>query len=179
MTSEEGASIRAVRRVYAEKAGIPFEQAPQPKDIFEIGTGAQPGDQAAAAEAFCQLGEVAGNAMAHALTLVDGLAVIGGGISGAAPLFLPALINELNSTFTSPKGEKFRRLTAVAFNLEDPAQLTTFLKGETRTITVPGSKKKVQYDPLQRIGVGMSRLGTSEAVAIGAYAFALRKLDGR
>jgi glucokinase len=35
----------------------------------------------------------------------------------------------------------------------------------------------VQYDPLQRIGVGMSRLGTSEAVAIGAYAFALRKLD--
>ena len=117
--------------------------------------------------------------MAQALTLVDGLAVIGGGISGAAPLFLPALINELNSTYTSPKGEKFRRLTAVAFNLEDPAQLKTFLEGETRTITVPGSQKKVQYDPLQRIGVGMSRLGTSEAVAIGAYAFALRKLDGR
>ena len=43
---------------------------------------------------------------------------------------------------------------------------------------MPGSRKKVQYDPLQRIGVGMSRLGTSEAVAIGAYAFALRKLDG-
>jgi glucokinase len=37
----------------------------------------------------------------------------------------------------------------------------------------------VQYDPLQRIGVGMSRLGTSEAVAIGAYNFALRKLDER
>jgi glucokinase len=179
MNAEEGASIRAVRRVYAEKAGILFEQAPEPKDIFEIGTGAKPGDQAAAAEAFCQLGEVVGDAMAQALTLVDGLAVIGGGISGAAPLFLPALINELNSTYTSPKGEKFRRLTAVAFNLEDPAQLQTFLKGETRTITVPGSKKKVHYDPLQRIGVGMSRLGTSEAVAIGAYTFALRKLDGR
>ena len=29
---------------------------------------------------------------------------------------------------------------------------------------------------LQRLGVGMSRLGTSEAVAIGAYAFALAKL---
>jgi len=27
-----------------------------------------------------------------------------------------------------------------------------------------------------RIGVGMSRLGTSEAVAIGAYAFALNRL---
>jgi glucokinase len=179
MNVEEGASIRAVRRVYAQKAGISFEQAPEPKDIFAIGTGTKPGDQAAAGEAFRQLGEVVGDAMAQALTLVDGLAVIGGGISGAAPLFLPALIDELNSTYTSPKGAKFRRLTPVAFNLEDSAQLETFLKGETRTITVPGSKKKVQYDPLQRIGVGMSRLGTSEAVAIGAYAFALRKLDGR
>jgi glucokinase len=177
--AEEGASIRAVRRVYAEKAGIPFDQAPEPKEIFEIGTGAKPGKKAAAVEAFRQLGEVVGDAMAHALTLVDGLGVIGGGISGASPLFLPALVGELNGTYLNPKGVKFRRLASVAFNLEDPAQLKTFLKGQTRTITVPGSKKKVQYDPLQRIGVGMSRLGTSEAVAIGAYAFALRKLDGR
>jgi glucokinase len=177
--AEEGASIRAVRRVYAEKAGIPFEQAPEPKDIFEIGTGVKPGKKAAAVEAFRQLGEVVGDAMAHALTLVDGLGVIGGGISGASPLFLPALVGELNGSYINPKGDKFRRLASVAFNLEDPKQLKSFLKGETRTITVPGSKKKVQYDPLQRIGVGMSRLGTSEAVAIGAYAFALRKLDGR
>ena len=52
-----------------------------------------------------------------------------------------------------------------------------FLKGGTRTITVPGGKRKIKYDALQRLGVGVSRLGTSEAVAIGAYAFALRKLD--
>ena len=61
--------------------------------------------------------------------------------------------------------------------MEDEAQRAKFLKGETREIMVPCSKRKIQYDPLQRIGVGMSRLGTSEAVAIGAYAFALRKLD--
>jgi hypothetical protein len=30
---------------------------------------------------------------------------------------------------------------------------------------------------LARVGIGVSRLGTSEAVAIGACAFALRKLD--
>jgi len=178
MSAEEGASIRAVRRVYAEKAGIPFEQAPEPKDVFEIGLGAKPGNQAAAGEAFRQLGEVAGDAMAHALTLVDGLAVIGGGISGATPLFLPALVNELNGTYLDPQGQPFRRLTAVAFNLEDPAQLERFLQGEQREIAVPGSRKKVKYDPLQRVGVGMSRLGTSEATAIGAYVFALRKLDG-
>jgi glucokinase len=92
-------------------------------------------------------------------------------------LFLPALVDELNSTYTAPNGNQFRRLTQVAFNLEDSAQRNKFLKGETREITVPGSQRKLKYDPLARTGVGMSRLGTSEAVGIGAYAFALRKLD--
>jgi glucokinase len=166
-----------VRRVYAKRAGIPLDQAPEPAVIFEIGTGAKPGHREAAVEAFRQLGEVVGDAMAHALTLVDGLGVIGGGVSGAWPLFLPALVAELNGCYLNPNGKTFRRLAMAVFNLEDPGQLETFLKGEAKEITVPGSSRKVQYDPLQRIGIGMSRLGTSEAVAIGAYAFALRKLD--
>ncbi len=177
MNAEEGASIRAVRRVYAEQAGVAFDEAPEPKQIFDIGTGIQPGNKAAAREAFRRLGEVAGDALGQALTLVDGLAVIGGGVSGSWPLFLPALVDELNSTYTGPTGNKYRRLASVAFNLEDPAQLERFLKGETREITVPGSQHKVKYDPLQRIGVGISHLGTSEAVAIGAYAFALQRLS--
>ena len=83
---------------------------------------------------------------------------------------------ELNGTYTGPDGKKFRRLASAAFNLEDSVQLAKFLKGETRTIKVPGSDRSLAYDPLQRVGVGMSRLGTSEAVAIGAYAFALQKI---
>ncbi len=177
MNAEEGASIRAVRRTYAEKAGIPFSDAPEPKDICDIGMGKKPGNKPAALEAFRRLGEVAGDAMGNALTLVDGLAVIGGGISAAWPLFLPAIVAELNSSYTGPDGKTFRRLASLAFNLEDPGQLETFLKGETREVAIPGGRKKVIYDPLQRIGVGISRLGTTEAVAIGAYAFALRKLD--
>jgi glucokinase len=177
MNAEEGASIRAVRRVYAEKAGVPFDAAPEPKMIYDIGQGKAPGHKAAAVEAYRQLGEVVGDALGNALTLVDGLAVIGGGLSGAAPLFLPALTAELNGAYTGPNGNTFRRLASEAFNLEDPAQLKKFLADETRLITVPGSKRKVKYDALPRIGVGVSRLGTSEAVAIGACAFALRKLD--
>jgi len=177
MNAEEGASIRAVRRVYAEKAGIAFEQAPEPKAIFDIGQGRQAGNQAAATEAFRRLGEVVGDALGNALTLLDGLGVVGGGLSGAAPLFMPALVAELNSAYTAPNGNQFRRLPEAAFNLEDPAQLKKFLTGETRTVTVPGGKRKIKYDALQRIGVGISRLGTSQAVAIGAYAFALQKLD--
>src|SRR5690606_19349849 len=96
--AEEGASIRAVRRVYGERAGMALDDAPEPKEISAIGMGKLRGHRAAAREAFRRLGEVAGDAMANALTLVDGLAVIGGGISGAAPLFLPALVDELNGT---------------------------------------------------------------------------------
>jgi glucokinase len=176
MNAEEGASIRAVRRTYAEKAGMPFDQVPEPKVLFDIGQGKAAGNTAAALEAFRRLGESVGDAMGQALTLIDGLAVIGGGVSGSWPLFLPALVNELNSTYTAPSGRKFRRLVPVAFNLEDEAQRTKFIQGETREITVPGTSRKLKYDPLARIGVGMSRLGTSEAVAIGACAFALRKL---
>jgi glucokinase len=175
--AEEGASIRAVRRAYAEKAGIPFDQAPEPKVIFEIGQGKMRGNADAAREAFRRLGESVGDSMAHALTLVDGLAVIGGGISGSWPLFLPALVDELNGTYTAPNGDKFRRLSALAFNLEDAAQTKQFLKGGAREVLVPGTKRKVKYDPVQRIGVGLSRLGTTQAVGIGAYAFALNQLD--
>jgi glucokinase len=175
--AEEGASIRAVRRAYAAEAGIPPEDTPAPKTIFDIGTGNAPGNLAAAREAFRQLGEVVGDAMAQALTLVDGLAVIGGGISGAWPLFLPVIVDEMNDSYEAPGGGTIRRLKQRAYNLEDIAQLEAFLVGDKREATFPGSGHKIVYDALPRIGVGISKLGTSEAVAIGAYAFALSRLD--
>lgn len=177
VNAEEGASIRAVRRVYAEKAGLGFEDAPEPKVICDIAEGRAEGNRAAAREAFRRMGEVAGDAIALAITLIDGLVVIGGGIAGAHRQFLPAIVDEMNSTYTAPNGERFRRLIPHAFNLEDPAQLEVFLAGDTKELPVPGSSRKVRFDALQRVGVGISRLGTSEATAIGAYAFALSRLD--
>ncbi len=185
MNAEEGASIRAVRRVYAERAGISLAEAPEPVEIHKIAMNQWIGDKPAAEEAFRQLGETVGDAMGNALTLVDGLAVIGGGLAGAASLFLPTLVHELNSEFVLPDGKRIRRLGSQAFNLEDADQLAAFLKGGVRKIEVPGANlapgkvRTVQYDPLPRIGVGLSRLGTSQAVALGAYAFALHKLDDR
>jgi len=175
VNAEEGASIRAVRRVYASQCGISVDQAPEPRVIYEIGMGSVEGNRAAAIEAFRRMGEVAGDVIAQALTLVDGLAVIGGGIAGAHPLFLPSLVAAMNDTYGGTKG--MRRLIPRAFNLEDAAERETFLRGEATELTVPGSTRKVRYDPLQRTAVGLSRLGTSEAVAIGAYAFALKRLE--
>jgi glucokinase len=176
MNAEEGACIRAVRRVYAEEAGLSLDRVPDPKEIFGIGMGTREGNPTAAREAFRQLGEVAGDAIAEAVTLLDGLVVIGGGISAAWPLFLPALVNAMNAAYVGPSGRTFRRLTQVVFNLEDPASRSPFLRGAPCEIAVPGSTRRVLYDPLRRIGVGLSRLGASNAVAIGAYAFALRRL---
>jgi glucokinase len=175
INAEEGASIRAVRQVYASQANIPMDQAPEPKTIFEIGTGLAEGNREAAVEAYRRLAEVAGDVVAQALTLVDGLAVIGGGLAGAHPLFLAPLVAAVNAEFEGRK-DGMRRLIPRAFNIEDPGERDRFLRGEAREITIPGSTRKIQYDPMQRTAVGISRLGTSEAVAIGAYAYALGKL---
>ncbi|WLT30437.1 ROK family protein [Geothrix sp. PMB-07] len=176
-TAEEGVSIRAVRRVYASRVGLPLDLAPEPLEIFEIAQGQKPGDLAAARAAFRRMGEVAGDALASVTTLFDGLVVIGGGLAGAAPLFLPWLVGELNSCLESPTGSRFPRLEVKAFNLEDAQERTEFLQAEVHQIPVPGTSRLVPYDPFKRIGVGLSRLGTTRATAIGAYAFALAQLD--
>ena len=174
---EEHASIRGLRRMYARRSGIPEESAPSPKDIFEIGMGAMPGNQAAALAAFGEMAEAVGDAIADAVTLIDGLVVIGGGLSGASHLFLPHIVDEMNGYYEKPDGSTFRRLVARVYNLEDGGQLERFLKGSTKEITVPRSSRTVRYDPEVRIGVGISKMGTSKAIAIGAYAFALRSID--
>ncbi len=103
--------------------------------------------------------------------------VIGGGLAGAHSIFMPRIIDEMNGSIDTYNGEKINRLVLKVFNLEDTEQMELFIKGEEREINIPGSNEKIKYDPLKRIGVGISRLGTSKATAIGAYAFALNSID--
>jgi glucokinase len=174
---EEGASIRAVQRVYLAHCRTRHVSPPSPKEIYEFAYGSDRGDRPAAIRAFEELGETVGDALANAMTLIDGLVVIGGGLSAASALFLPRLIEEMNGTLAALNGRQIPRTELKAFNLEDESQMAAFLRGEAREIAVPGTDRKVIYDPLKRIGVGLSRLGTSRAVAVGAYAFALHALD--
>ena len=122
---------------------------------------------------------MAGDAIAFVTTLVDALVVVGGGIAAAHRLFLPSLVAEMNSRSTTPAGEPFRRLVQVVFNIEDPEQMEAFLRGRTINLTVPGSRRTVSFDALQRTGIGISRLGTSQAVAIGALRRRLLVAQGR
>jgi glucokinase len=174
---EEDVAIRAVQRVYAEHSKVKHAETPTPKDICEFASGSGKGDQQAAVLAFSTLGEAIGDALANAMTLIDGLVVIGGGLSAAAPLFMPRLIAEMNGTIETLDGRQIPRMELKAFNLTDESSFDAFARGEARSITVPGSSRQVTYDPLKRIGVGLSRLGTSHAVAVGAYAYALHELD--
>jgi glucokinase len=174
---EETVSIRGVRRMYAREAGIKIVNSPSPKGIFEIGMGWKKGDKKAACKAFEEFAIVAGDAFANAISLIDGLIVIGGGLSMAYPLFLQRLVDEMNTQYTTTLGTSLNRLEVKAFNLENKYSLMQFIKGDTREITVPFSDRKIKYDPLKRMGVGITRLGTANAVAIGAYAFALNQLD--
>jgi glucokinase len=175
--AEEGASIRAVQRVYAEKAGIAFEEAPSPKEILDIAQGRSKGHAEAARESFRCLGKVVGDALANVLTLIDGLVVIGGGVAGAHEVFLDEVVREMNTPFRFPVGQERPRLVSHVYNLQDGHERELFVRGEKKSIMVPESQSRITYDPLRRVGVGLSRLGTSKAVHIGAYSFALHTLD--
>ncbi|NOX87489.1 MAG: ROK family protein [Calditrichaeota bacterium] len=179
MNVEESVSIRAVKRVYAQEAGIDFSEAPSPKDIFEIGIGKRAGNRQAAVKSFHTLARALGDAIADVLTLIDGLAVIGGGLAGAHPLFFQKMIDEMNSVYRNFEGREYRRLSSHVFNLEDAEDLARFIEGEAREIKVPGSERTIVYDALTRVGVGLSKIGTSKAVSLGAYAFALNELDSK
>lgn len=171
---EESVSIRAVRRVYRELSGD--ETLLEPKDIFDIAEGTRSGNQNAAKEAFAELGEMAGDTIASAITLIDGLVVIGGGLSGAARYIIPALLKELNSTIGKLDGERFSRLQMKAYNLDDEEQFEEFAKGKAIKIPVPGTDKTIDYDPLKRIGITVSKQGTNCSVSMGAYVYALNHL---
>lgn len=173
---EESVSIRGLKREFANYAGINLASCPEPKEIFEIGIGKLKGNQQAALKAFEAFAMNAADALANAITLLDGLVVIGGGLSGAHPLFLSKLVEEMNHPYETISGHSLERMEIVAFNLEDQNHLAEFLSPSLKEIQVPFSQGRVPYNPNKKMGVGISRLGTSRAVSIGAYAFALLKL---
>lgn len=174
---EDSVSIRGIRHVYARETGIPPEESPSPRVIYDIALGNHPGNKQAALLAYEEFAIVAGDTLANAMTLFDGLVVLGGGLSNAHPLILQKLVDEMNHHFHSISGENLARMEVRALNLEDEQELKEFLRNKSREIKVPFSEKVVQYNPSRYIGVGVSRLGTSKAVSVGAYSFALNQLD--
>lgn len=168
---EDGVSIRAIKRVYRELSGD--DRALEPYDIYRIAEGEIEGNSEAAKESFATLGRVAGDAMATAATLMDGIIVIGGGLTGASKYFMPALLAEMRGEIETMSGDKLNRVQMKVYNLDNNAEFKEFAEGNSTKIKVYGSDREVVYDPVKRIGVTLSEIGASRAVSLGAYLYAL------
>ena len=175
LIAEESVSIRAVRRVYAERAHADASGL-TPKDIFDIAEGDRVGSQSAAIAAFEELGEMAGAALVNALNIVDGLVVIGGGVAGAAKYIMPGLLREMRSRVGTFAGDSFHSLQMDVYNLTDAHELAAFLEEHDEFVEVPMSGERVRYTRDKKIGVTVSALGASRAIALGAYTFALANM---
>ena len=174
---EEGISVRAIKREYARLSGDSRELTP--KDIFEIAEGNMEGNPGAARETFEHAGEVLGEAIASMNAVVDGIVVVGGGIVAAQKYLMPAVMRELNGTLGMYEGAPADRMEMKAFFLDNPVDREAFLTPTVKHIVVPGTTDTVEYDPVKRMGLLVTKLGTSKAIAFGAYAFALNELDRR
>jgi glucokinase len=173
---EESVSIRGIQRVYAREAGVDLQQVPEPKEIYEIAIGEKNGDKTAALKAFDEFAVVLAQSLVDAVTLVDGIISVGGGLAGASALFLPKVVEEMRKPYKTVAGNTLERLELSVFNLDDPAERQAFIRGDVQEITVPFSQKTIKYDPMKRIGIGKALLKTHEATSIGAYAFAVNQL---
>lgn len=176
MLAEESVSIRAIHRVYRELTGEDTD-AFTPKDIFDIAEGMRAGNREAVIRCFDEMGEMAGAAIVNALNMVDGIVVIGGGLSGASKYILPGMLREMNRSISTFAGLNFKCLQSEVYNLMDDAERSLFLENKSRMVKVPFADKYAVYDCSKKIGIMISSLGASKAIALGAYAYALSRLQ--
>jgi glucokinase len=173
---EDTISISALKRMYAEQIAMDPSNAPEPFEIYRIAKGEAEGVEEAAKEAFLRYGEVLGDAVATMVTLIDGLVVIGGGIAGAYSLFSGAMLDQFNSSFDLLNGKRTSRLIQKMYDLESDWSLKQFLENEGKEIELYSGSKSVPYFEEKKSAVGLSRLGTSQAITLGAYYYAIREL---
>ncbi|QDT69282.1 N-acetylglucosamine repressor [Planctomycetes bacterium MalM25] len=177
LLAEEDASIRAIKRVYAQEASVDPAAAPTPAQIGEIAHGRAPGEADAAKRAFERFGRAVGATIATATCFFDGVVVLGGGLTGAADLFMPALLEAIGEPLNQHDGSGLPRLGHQVFDLRSEAGLAGFAHPGSRRVTVPGSTRTIACAPEPRLGVAISCVGANRATAIGAHAFAIQQLD--
>ena len=68
------------------------------------------------------------------------------------------------------------RLPFRVLDLDDPDGLAALAADHVRELEVPGTDRTIAGSPRKLTGVGVTRLGTTAAIALGAYAYALGEL---
>jgi glucokinase len=173
---EETVSARGLKRMYSvfSDDNSPLE----PKDIFEIADSKKPGDKNAALKTFDEFGAVLGDVIANLLTTIDGIVVIGGGISHAYKFFMPKVMSIVNGqNFNIDKTAKAPRLESTVYDLDDEESAKKFYSKDDGIAVIPFSDITVNYNKHKKTAILKSKLGATKAISVGAYAFALNKLD--
>ncbi len=175
--SEEGVSKRAVRYFYSEFAEINFEDSPQPKEIFEIAKRSKKGNSVAAIKAYEKIGRYIGDSIANVITLFDCIVVIGGGIAGAKEFIIPGIEMELKREFLKHDGNRVPRINQQVFCLNKKSEFEDFLQEREKKIYIPFSDKSLCYDSVPRCAYMFSNYDTSEMISLGAYFYAMEKIE--
>ncbi len=172
--AEEGVSIRAIQRVYARESGVEIVDL-EPKEIFLIAEGKMAGNVDAAEAAFAEYGRNLGDAMAHLVSLIDGVVVLGGGIAQARKYIIPALLAELRAPYGSASGEPLSRPIQNVLNLDDPTERKKFFDDDVVCLQYPGLNETIFYNPNPKLCLTFSE-DASRSIALGAYHFAVNEL---
>ena len=122
---------------------------------------------------------MAGDVISQALTIIDGIVVLGGGLTGAAKYFMPSLLAEMRGEIGTFAGDRFPRLQMQTYDLDSPEEAAEFVREKSVPVAVPHSEERVRYHHIRQTPVIRSKLGASRAIALGAYAFAIAELDRR
>ena len=178
MIAEETVSLKGLVRKYEALSGEKTQNL-TPKDLFDIAEGKREGNQQAAKDAFFAYGEVAGDAIAHVLNIVDGVVVMGGGIANAAKYIFPGIDKQLNRTFTNSLNDSFPCLQMKVYDLMDHKQEADFYREENYVTKIPTTDLEVSYLGNRRTCLSKTNIGASTAISLGAYAYALHQLDAK
>lgn len=172
---EETLSIRGIQRLYKKLSKEDNELTPY--HIYKIAIGEQLGNKIAAIKTYEIFGEVLGDAVANCIALLDCLVVIGGGIIGSSQLFIPSFLRHLNGKIGDAKGEFIKRIPQIVYNLDDENDIQKFVRGNIIQLESDYYSKKINYDNDRRLGIALSKMGANEAIAKGAYFYALQQLE--
>ncbi|HCY72691.1 MAG TPA: hypothetical protein DHU75_00685 [Rikenellaceae bacterium] len=172
---EEGVSIRAIKRIYRQVSGDDREL--EPVDIFEIAEGLCDGDVNAAKSSFSSFGRCAGASLATVCSLIDGVLVIGGGLTGASKYIMPSLMEELRGSLEMLNGEKVHKIQSSCVFIENEKSIGEIATAQSSYIKVHGTQQTIRYNMEWRTPVMLSRCGASASISEGAYVYALSQLD--
>jgi hypothetical protein len=92
-------------------------------------------------------------------------------------LYMPAVMEELNYKYGSTTADEMPRLVQKVFNLDKEEERVDFFRDYSKTLPIPGTHRTISYDPVPRLALATSKLGASEAISLGAYAYALQQIE--